>query len=115
MGTACEYCRSRNEDGLTNCKNCGAPLPMVSGSSTPARHVHQCPVCGHKLLALASPNCNYCGERLPQDYITAREADLKRINDLNIPVSAASFSDDEAAGGSASGMERLLASLSKMR
>jgi NAD-dependent SIR2 family protein deacetylase len=114
MDSTCEYCHSHNEAVLTNCKNCGAPLPMVSGSLGTSRHVHECPVCGRKLLALASPNCNYCGERLPQDYITAREADLKRINDLNIPVSAASFSSDEAAQGDASGMKKLLASLSKL-
>jgi hypothetical protein len=33
-------------------------------------------------LALASPSCNYCGRRLPQDYIDAREADLKRITEI---------------------------------
>jgi hypothetical protein len=32
---------------------------------------------------LASPSCSYCGRRLPEDYIEAREADLKRIADLD--------------------------------
>lgn len=31
---------------------------------------------------MASPSCSYCGRRLPEDYIKAREADLKRIADI---------------------------------
>lgn len=31
---------------------------------------------------MASPACSYCGRRLPEDYIKAREADLKRIADI---------------------------------
>jgi hypothetical protein len=41
-----------------------------------------CPYCRRKLLALASPCCSYCGRRLPEEYIEAREADLKRIAEL---------------------------------
>jgi hypothetical protein len=39
-------------------------------------------MCHRKLLALASPACNYCGRRLPDEYIKAREADLKRITEV---------------------------------
>ena len=39
-------------------------------------------MCHRKLLALASPACNYCGRRLPDEYIEARESDLKRIEDV---------------------------------
>ncbi|MFL6277132.1 MAG: hypothetical protein ACJ74G_18265 [Blastocatellia bacterium] len=35
------------------------------------------------LLALGSPACNYCGRRLPEDYIKAREADLHRLTELD--------------------------------
>lgn len=41
-----------------------------------------CPYCRRKLLALGSPACNYCGRRLPDEYIKAREADLKRMSDV---------------------------------
>jgi hypothetical protein len=34
------------------------------------------------LLALASPACNYCGRRLPREYIEAREADLHRVSEI---------------------------------
>jgi hypothetical protein len=36
-------------------------------------------MCHRKLLAMGSPACSYCGQRLPSEYIKAREADLKRI------------------------------------
>ena len=39
-------------------------------------------MCHRKLLALASPACNYCGRRLPDEYIEARESDLKRITEV---------------------------------
>lgn len=41
-----------------------------------------CPYCRRRLLALASPCCSYCGRRLPEDYIEAREADLRRIAEI---------------------------------
>jgi hypothetical protein len=40
----------------------------------------RCPFCSRKLLALASPACSYCGRRLPQEYIAAHEADLRRMD-----------------------------------
>ena len=107
IGPVCEYCRGRNDSGLTNCKNCGAPLPSSGTSATPA-HVHECPNCGRKLLALASPNCNYCGKRLPEDYIAAREADLKRISQLNIRPDAPPLHVGEAAHSDSSGSSSLL-------
>jgi hypothetical protein len=41
-----------------------------------------CPFCSHKLIALGSPACSYCGHRLPDEYIKAREADLSRITQI---------------------------------
>jgi hypothetical protein len=35
------------------------------------------------LLALGSPACNYCGRRLPDEYIRAREGDLQRLTTLD--------------------------------
>ena len=35
------------------------------------------------LLALGSPACNYCGRRLPEEYIKAREGDLQRLTELD--------------------------------
>ena len=89
MAFTCEYCHGQNELGSTSCKNCGAPLPTVSAAST--ADTHRCPNCGRRLLALASPTCNYCGHRLPEEYIRANEANLRRINEINTPL------DDRAA------------------
>ena len=77
MTVTCEYCRSSNEAGTGNCMNCGAPL----GGSV-ARDPHQCPYCSRKLLALGSPNCSYCGRRLPEDLIKANTSDLKRVEEV---------------------------------
>ena len=79
MPSVCDYCQTPCEDGQTNCPNCGAPLAHGAGQ---ARDFSLCPSCGHKLLALGSPACSYCGHRLPDDYIKAREADLNRINQV---------------------------------
>ena len=46
-----------------------------------------CPYCRRRLLALASPYCSYCGRRLPEDYIEARDADLKRIAEITSDAS----------------------------
>ena len=76
----CEYCSSLIVEGEMRCGNCGAPL-VRDGSALP--DFRRCPVCHRKLLALASPACNYCGRRLPDEYIKARESDLKRITEVN--------------------------------
>lgn len=39
-------------------------------------------MCHRKLLALGSPACSYCGRRLPDEYVRAREADLRRIMEV---------------------------------
>jgi predicted amidophosphoribosyltransferase len=80
MILACEYCRGATETGTTNCKNCGAPLPVTR--STPL-NTSLCPFCGRKLLALGSPSCSYCGRRLPEEFIKTRTGELHRINELN--------------------------------
>jgi len=58
--------------------NCGAPLG-VGASPDP----HQCPYCNRRLLALGSPNCNYCGRRLPEEFIQANTADLHRVKEMS--------------------------------
>src|SRR5215469_13844211 len=79
MATNCEYCQSSCEDGQVSCPNCGAPLSHTGGQ---VKDFTVCPFCSHRLLALGSPACSYCGHRLPDDYIKAREADLNRINQV---------------------------------
>ena len=75
----CEYCNSSMVEGEMKCANCGAPI-VRDGSALP--DFRSCPTCHRKLLALASPACNYCGRRLPDEYIEARESDLKRITEV---------------------------------
>jgi hypothetical protein len=79
MASICEYCQSPCEDGQTSCPNCGAP---VTHAAAPAADFRVCPFCSHKLIALGSPACSYCGHRLPDEYIKAREADLSRITQI---------------------------------
>lgn len=79
MNVTCEYCKSACESGAIKCRNCGAPL---SGEAPATSDYRSCPYCRRKLLALGSPACNYCGRRLPDDYINAREADLRRIGEI---------------------------------
>ena len=79
MSLTCGYCGSSLEDGSSKCEGCGAPISRDSESPTDFR---SCPYCRRKLLALASPSCSYCGRRLPEDYIKAREADLRRIAEI---------------------------------
>lgn len=75
----CAYCTSLINDGDVKCGNCGAP---VIADGAPLPDFRTCPYCDRKLLALGSPACNYCGRRLPDDYIKARDADLKRLNEI---------------------------------
>ena len=79
MAKTCEYCKGTCEDEALKCRNCGAPL---SREDSPCTDYRSCPYCHRKLLALASPACNYCGRRLPEEYIKAREADLLRISEV---------------------------------
>lgn len=75
----CEYCNSSIEQGEKNCASCGAP---ISGDQSALPDFRACPFCHRKLLALGSPACSYCGRRLPDDYIKARDEDLKRVTEV---------------------------------
>jgi hypothetical protein len=79
MTLTCEYCTSPCASGLLKCPNCGAP---INGFAAPGSDYRHCPFCQRKLLALGSPACNYCGRRLPDEYIKAREGDLQRLTEL---------------------------------
>jgi hypothetical protein len=79
MAKACEYCKGLSEDDALKCQNCGAPLTTDCSADVDYR---TCPYCRRKLLALASPACNHCGRRLPEEYIKARESDLRRITEI---------------------------------
>lgn len=76
MYFTCDYCGSTIGECETKCGNCGAPVVRNVAALPDFRF---CPFCHRRLLALASPACNYCGRRLPDEYIKAREADLKRM------------------------------------
>ena len=76
MTIKCEYCSGAIDEGETKCGNCGAPFVRNDAARPDFRF---CPFCHRRLLALASPACNYCGRRLPDEYIKTRESDLKRI------------------------------------
>ncbi|HKV42235.1 MAG TPA: hypothetical protein VJX67_23735 [Blastocatellia bacterium] len=82
MNITCEYCHAGTEAGQTTCKNCGAPVPAFDSTAD----LHICPYCARKLLALGSPSCSYCGKRLPEDFIKAREATLSRVTILTNPL-----------------------------
>jgi len=74
----CEYCNSAVSRTNSKCESCGAPV-TIEGSTADFR---MCPFCRRKLIALGSPACNYCGRRLPDEYIKTREADLNRLNEV---------------------------------
>ncbi len=74
METNCEYCQSANDEGALKCVNCGAPIRQA------APDFRACPYCRRRLLALASPNCSYCGRRLPEHFLKVRESDLRRLH-----------------------------------
>lgn len=80
----CDYCHCALVEGAAKCSNCGAPAPN-------AIDYRNCPNCKRRLLALASPACNYCGRPLPDSYVRAREAMRQRIGE----VSAGRASEDE--------------------
>jgi DNA-directed RNA polymerase subunit RPC12/RpoP len=96
MASTCSYCGSSLEDGASKCDSCGAPITRDASSAPDFR---RCPYCRRKLLALASPACSYCGRRLPEDYIKAREADLRRI---------AEIAGEDVASGATEKMDELI-------
>jgi DNA-directed RNA polymerase subunit RPC12/RpoP len=92
----CEYCKGNCEDGALKCLNCGAP---TESDDLQVQDYRSCPYCSRKLLALASPACNYCGRRLPEEYIKARESDLNRIIEIEDGENSKRKGDvDEASG-----------------
>jgi DNA-directed RNA polymerase subunit RPC12/RpoP len=74
----CQYCQGAIDSLAMKCSNCGAPVTDAGGPPD----YRYCPYCGRKLLALASPACSYCGQRLPEDYLEARGADLRRLREV---------------------------------
>jgi DNA-directed RNA polymerase subunit RPC12/RpoP len=80
MNANCLYCKSLCDDGAVKCRNCGAP---VTAEEEATIDVRACPYCRRKLLALASPACNFCGLRLPAHFIKTREEQLRRITKVN--------------------------------
>ena len=74
----CEYCNSVVSRTNSRCESCGAPVTLEGA----AADFRTCPFCRRKLIALGSPACNYCGRRLPDEYIKTREADLNRLNEV---------------------------------
>lgn len=79
MLKTCDYCGGSIAEVEKKCGNCGAPVVRDQSALPDFR---SCPFCHRRLLALASPACNYCGRRLPDEYINAREADLKRVTEV---------------------------------
>jgi ribosomal protein L34E len=101
MPRTCDYCQCVPEEGATKCADCGAPL--AAGDPVDFR---VCPFCRRRLLALGSPACNYCGRALPEEYVRAREATLRRIGE------AKTDEDREALGNdSDDALKRALRSL----
>lgn len=80
MSSTCDYCRAISKQGATKCETCGAPL----GDGPPPDY-RVCPYCNRRLLALGSPACNYCGRALPESFVKAREAVLRRIGAAQSP------------------------------
>jgi hypothetical protein len=79
MTQSCEYCKGDLAQNALKCQNCGAP---ASQATAPSRDYRLCPFCDRKLLALGSPACSYCGRRLPDEYIKEREAQLRRMSEV---------------------------------
>jgi hypothetical protein len=80
MNANCLYCKSLWEEGALKCKNCGAPQIAEEEITIDVR---SCPYCRRRLLALASPACNFCGLRLPAQFIKTRDELLRRIARVN--------------------------------
>jgi len=78
MSSVCDYCHGFNIEMATSCEHCGAP---VSTTSEVADFRH-CPYCSRTLLALGSPACSYCGRRLPDSFLKARDQDFQRVEQI---------------------------------
>jgi predicted amidophosphoribosyltransferase len=76
MTQTCDYCHTALGEGAAKCANCGA-----AAGAKQAPDFRFCPHCERRLLALASPACNYCGRALPEDYVRAREALWQKVSD----------------------------------
>ena len=79
MSSVCDYCHGANIDAATSCEHCGAP---VLAAAEPADFRH-CPYCSRTLLALGSPACSYCGRRLPDSFLKARDEDFHRVEKIS--------------------------------
>jgi hypothetical protein len=90
MPARCEYCDGSCEEGATRCHACGAPR----APNAPPPDYRFCPFCRRRLLALGSPACNYCGRALPESYVRAREATLRRIGSARTPEERAELERD---------------------
>lgn len=55
----CPYCRTKLDDGVCFCKNCGAPVEQ-SQKTVFEGELHKCPNCG-KVLNSFTVNCPACG------------------------------------------------------
>lgn len=90
MPPNCDYCQGACEGGAKKCPTCGAPL----NPDAPPTDYRVCPFCRRRLLALGSPACNYCGRALPESYVKAREATLRRIAEARTPEDRAELERD---------------------
>lgn len=75
----CEYCRGTLDANSSKCQNCGAPTDAWRATGPDFR---VCPHCAKRLISLGSPACNYCGRRLPDSYLQAREQTKRRIEEI---------------------------------
>ena len=80
MALRCEFCNSVYEAEAHECPNCGAPVG--SDDEAPLPDFRFCPHCNRRLLALGSPACNYCGQRLPDSFLKVRDMAFRRISEL---------------------------------
>ena len=80
MSLTCEYCQSACAEDALKCQSCGASL---SADRATAPDYRFCPFCQRRLLAMGSAACNYCGRNLPESYVRAREATLRRISEAS--------------------------------
>lgn len=78
MSSVCDYCHGSNIEKATTCEHCGAPISAASE----AEDFRHCPYCSRPLLALGSPACSYCGRRLPDSFLKARDEDFQRVEQI---------------------------------
>ena len=58
--------------------NAAAANPVPTGANGDRT---TCPKCNRKLLTMASPFCNWCGERIDDDVYQARAAEARQSQD----------------------------------